>query len=231
MALPGVPLADLARPAGQRLSRGAGRPSPAHRLGHRVGVSRPLPAMPGPARFLVDNNPDRWGREIDGLPVHPPDRLREEDPAAALVLVYSSFWPEVLRQAARDGLPPAVPASHLLAWPTLGPRLDLLHRFAAAPRRTDAAPSDTAIVVQGPVIAALTTLVLRYYAAANPGCPWSCRPGPTPRATSSTRSRPMPTSWCCRRSLSGLEPRTATCRSCRRPPACGGRAPSAPPSD
>lgn len=46
--------------------------------------------------FLVDSDKSKWGGSLEGLQVHAPDKLRELDPGETLVLVFSSFYDEVL---------------------------------------------------------------------------------------------------------------------------------------
>ena len=125
---------------------------------------------PLPIDYVVDSDPTRWGQDICGLGVYSPSRLRQEDPESTLVLVYSDEWPAIIEQAEREGLPEALPAAHLIAWPSIERRLRSLHeRLATASRRPARRKTAPAIVVQGPVIDGVTTLVLQGLAITNPG--------------------------------------------------------------
>jgi hypothetical protein len=120
--------------------------------------------------YLVDNDRRRWGQQCRGVEVAPPARLAAERPDTAVVIVYSSAWPDIQAQAAGLCGAPAVPASAVFADASVRAQLAGLDALAAAPARRSPSSRDT-IVVQGPVLAGVTARVLRALSALHPHDP------------------------------------------------------------
>ena len=117
---------------------------------------------------LVDSDRARWGERRDGLDVRAPSTLAGRRPESTFVIIYSSFWPEIQKQLAAIGPFPSLAASALFADAGVRARLssaEQLARSAQARRVQD--PTD-AVVVQGPVVPAVTERVLRVTAALYP---------------------------------------------------------------
>ena len=101
------------------------------------------------------------GKTKCGIRVHAADRLRQEDPANVLIIVFSRFWFDCMRQLAAYG-----PFRVVRAYDEYQPGLDLqgkLRTFFDAspvpvPKGMDAA--SVGIMVQGPVLPNITSRVL-----------------------------------------------------------------------
>lgn len=117
---------------------------------------------------LVDSDQARWGRQRGGVEVRDPATLADRDPATTFVIIYSSFWPEIQTQLAALGPYRSLPASAVFAEAGARARLATAAQLAAqvGPRHpTD--PAD-AVVVQGPIVPAVTERVVRATAALYP---------------------------------------------------------------
>lgn len=125
-------------------------------------------ACPLRLAYLVDSNPDAWGRTVYGVPVRPPSALAAEDPDGVAVVIYPAFLfaGEILR--AIDALgpyraifpyQPAVAARFVRALRE-GIRPDLVRKPPGRSRR--------AILLQGPVVPEVTETALRFYASRYP---------------------------------------------------------------
>ncbi|MEZ5290585.1 MAG: WavE lipopolysaccharide synthesis family protein [Vicinamibacterales bacterium] len=118
--------------------------------------------------YLVDNDATRWGGTRQGVPIHAPSILTEETGRDALVIVYSSAWPEIQRQLAALADLPSLPASAAFADAPVRATLATADLLAAdAPRREGREGRD-AIVVQGPVVPYTTAYVVRAMSARHP---------------------------------------------------------------
>ena len=53
--------------------------------------------------YFVDNNPDLWGKEVEGIPVHSPDVLRREN-ADIFVTVGYKLYDDIRNQLSEMGL-------------------------------------------------------------------------------------------------------------------------------
>ncbi|HYD68018.1 WavE lipopolysaccharide synthesis family protein [Azospirillum sp.] len=120
--------------------------------------------------YLVDNDPAKWGGEVFGIPVHPPDRLAGEDPATTVVIVYSGYFfgAEIQRQLAAIG-----PFRHMGPFvPTLAfPQLRRLGALWSQDPPSRPAPGGMGIVVQGGVAPEATEWVLRWHRLRHPAAP------------------------------------------------------------
>lgn len=123
-----------------------------------------LPMRPA---YLIDSNPALWGTTVHGVPVHPPERLRAEDPERVAVMIYSAYFhgAEIARQIDALGpyrhTPPFVPS---IAFPQLQRLRAVLDREPPA-RRPE--PSGMGIVMQG-AVDAMTETALRYHRIRHP---------------------------------------------------------------
>lgn len=118
--------------------------------------------------YLVDNDPSRWGQRHRGVEIVSPERLLADNDRPASLVIYSSAWPEIQRQLARLGDFPSLPASSVFADAAARARLSDSEQIATVPRVRRAPRSGNAIVVQGPVIPAITSRVLQVVMARNP---------------------------------------------------------------
>jgi hypothetical protein len=118
--------------------------------------------------YLVDNNVRRWGTCVNGVEVCSPDRLLSEDPRHTVVVVYSSYWPEIQRQLAVMGTVPAAPASMLFVDADTQDRLARFTALAASSPNGRRPSFTNTIVVQGPVVDGVTAPVLRALTALYP---------------------------------------------------------------
>ena len=119
--------------------------------------------------YLVDNDRRRVGRWRRGTPIVGPDRLRQEDPAQTIVLIYSAAWPEIQQQIETLGPFRALPAAVAFADVRVRESLALAEELAARPPASRGPRSTDAIVVQGPVVPQVTARVLRVMAARHAG--------------------------------------------------------------
>ena len=55
--------------------------------------------------YFCDNDPQKWGKIVMGLPVYPPDKLFEEDPRQVVVLITSFYFYDILRQLMDMNIP------------------------------------------------------------------------------------------------------------------------------
>jgi hypothetical protein len=118
--------------------------------------------------YLVDTDSARWGSHLDGLEVCSPDRLLAEDVERVVVIVYSSFWPDIQRQLTAMAPIPAAPASMLFVDAVARERLAHFSAIAIPSRGTRRPSFANTIVVQGPVVEDVTAPVLRALAALYP---------------------------------------------------------------
>ncbi|CAO3460064.1 hypothetical protein [Azospirillum argentinense] len=79
------------------------------------GVTGAMPYLllqsPHPFLFIVDQNPELWGRRILGIPVRPPEHLAELDPEVTAVVItadFDRFGNAIAAQIAELGNHPAV---------------------------------------------------------------------------------------------------------------------------
>lgn len=124
---------------------------------------------PLPLRYLVDNDASRWGTRRQGVPIVSPEQLRHEHRGDAAVVIYSSAWPEIQRQAQALGDLTALPASAMFAEPAVRERLARADELAAMPPQPRHPRFDRTVVVQGPVWRGVTPQVLRVLRALHPG--------------------------------------------------------------
>lgn len=69
-----------------------------------VGVSRTTRRSLGVALdYLVDGEKEAWGTTIDGLRIHSPEQLLREDKGQVLVVVFSSYRPEIFEWLEKVG--------------------------------------------------------------------------------------------------------------------------------
>jgi len=118
--------------------------------------------------YLVDNDATRHGQRRRGMEIVPPDALSHEDPASVFVVIYSSAWPDIQQQLARLGGFRSLPASAVFADASARARLAQSERIAVAPRLRRRPSSRHAIVVQGPVVPAITARVLQVMTGLHP---------------------------------------------------------------
>jgi hypothetical protein len=118
--------------------------------------------------YLVDNDSTRWGQTHRGVEIVSPQRLRSDDRASTFVVIYSSAWPDIQRQLAGLGRFASLPASAVFADAAARARLAEAERIAATAQPRPAPRSANAIVVQGPVVPAITARVLQVMTARNP---------------------------------------------------------------
>lgn len=117
-----------------------------------------------PIQYLVDSNPTVWGKEISGYKVYNPEQLLQEDPNNTIVVIYSTFSNDIIKQIRKMGEFASVTASTIAARKSLiavNHKLDKEIKYRV-PQRNPI--SDKAILVQGPVVADVTIKILGYYA-------------------------------------------------------------------
>ncbi len=94
------------------------------------GVYRNLAANnPQPLAYLIDNNQQRWGEQLDGLQICAPELLQKEDPANTLVILYSSFVSEIGQQIEQLGPYQYCSASSFFASKEYLPILNLIEYY------------------------------------------------------------------------------------------------------
>lgn len=118
---------------------------------------------PLPLRYLVDNRWPATPAVIAGLPVYSPERLREEDPEDTCVIVFSTFWQDVVGQVAALGAFDCVSATRVYASDQRLARIGTVEAMPLTPRRRQGARSDRAILLQGPVDGIWTPRVVAAY--------------------------------------------------------------------
>lgn len=126
-----------------------------------------LTDLPFRPAYLIDSNPALWGTSLFGVPIHPPERLRQEDPEQVVVMIYSAYFygAEIARQIDALGpyrhTPPFVPS---IAFPQLQRLRAVLERDPPVSRPAN---PTLGIVVQG-AVEPMTETVLRYHRTRHP---------------------------------------------------------------
>ena len=118
--------------------------------------------------YLIDNDHTRHGQRRRGVEIVSPNALSGEDPASIFVIIYSSAWPDIQQQLARLGGFRSLPASAVFADAAVRARLVQSELIAAAPRVRRRLTSRNAVVVQGPVVPAITARVLQVMTGLHP---------------------------------------------------------------
>jgi len=122
----------------------------------------------GRLTYLVDGNPDKWGKEIDGLEIYSPEKLKLEEKASLIVVVFSTFFNQIEEQLNSFGV------THYM--PPVTPYEKRCLKFFLAQARYDVPCNETVtheavgIVFQGPVNRHLTPIMLKRCRYMHPGC-------------------------------------------------------------
>ncbi|MDU4959259.1 MAG: glycosyltransferase [Sporomusaceae bacterium] len=54
--------------------------------------------FPFPISYFVDNNPEMWRQQLNGLPIYSPERLKGEDKDNLAIIVASQYFQEIVEQ-------------------------------------------------------------------------------------------------------------------------------------
>lgn len=117
-----------------------------------------------PLKYLVDNNPSMWGKEVAGFKVYNPEQLLIEDPENTMIVIYSSFSNDIIKQIKSMGNFESVNASIIAARDMIVRANDKLEIETKARKLIRNPNSNKGILVQGPVISGITRKILEYYA-------------------------------------------------------------------
>ena len=125
--------------------------------------------MPLDLAYLVDNNSDKWGSQVGGYDVWGPEQLLNEDPESTVVVVYSSFAGEIIRQIKSMNTLQAAPVSLLFGCNEYEYSTWRMAKVLKAPPPPCREPKTRrAIVIQGPVVSQEHLDTVRYYCYAYP---------------------------------------------------------------
>lgn len=131
------------------------------------------PECPLPLAYLIDSDPDKQGRTLNGFAIRPPTALAEEDPARTVVVVYSAYFHGAAITAAIEALGPfavlmpLAPAFAMPQWERCAALLATTPALDRPPARRPPLLTEPGWVVQG-AITAETGAVVRLCRAVAP---------------------------------------------------------------
>lgn len=120
-----------------------------------------FPCLPYNLSYVIDNNPDCWGKKIENIPIYSPEKLLEENPRKTFVVVHSSFLGAIGEQLEQMGFYFYEMASVLCTRKHLETLDAKLQAILRAPRKKET--ERHGIVVQGPIIPECTHYFIQAY--------------------------------------------------------------------
>lgn len=118
--------------------------------------------------YLVDSDPAKWGTFQHGFEVLPPETIAREDPSRTVVVIYNFFdhGSAILSALNKIGPYKAMMNFHPSVLRTFVERVNA--GIDVSLSRKKPADSDSAILVQGPLLPGITEMVVKYYACRYP---------------------------------------------------------------
>lgn len=55
-------------------------------------------SIPYKYNYIIDNDPEKWGKNYEGIPIYSPEKLLEENSQQVLIVVFSVFFQDILEQ-------------------------------------------------------------------------------------------------------------------------------------
>lgn len=113
-------------------------------------------------KYLADNDNSRHGIALNGLRVHSPQRVFEEDPNNTFVIIYSVFADEIGKQLEKNGFFNYESAYFIAGSGNFEAVEKKLSNIFSSPLKSSLRKTD-GIVIQGPMVPECTEYVVRSY--------------------------------------------------------------------
>jgi len=84
--------------------------------------------------FVVDSDSTKWGSTVAGVPVRPPSALRELDPSAFVVVVFSQYFDQIRAAAVAEGAGQVLRAAEISAARSFQPLVNMVHFLSEVER-------------------------------------------------------------------------------------------------
>ncbi len=124
--------------------------------------------FPMPLAYLVDNATNRQGQFKCGFEIRSPHDLKKENPDNLLIIIYSSFSADIIHQLSGLGVFSAINAPVLFCSDYRQQWKKIDHLLDQPTTKKTSCSNKSAIVVQGPTVANLTSKVIALHARQNP---------------------------------------------------------------
>lgn len=124
-----------------------------------------LPVQPV---YLVDNNPDMWGKRVNDIPVFGPDKLLAEDPEEVAVVIYSSFVEQISEQIRTMGKYLSIAAGVVSGYEEIQLFLNKMSYSKKNQEKRRPGHSSKAVVIQGPVTSLFNVEIIKHYVRSHP---------------------------------------------------------------
>lgn len=117
--------------------------------------------------YIVDNNAEKWGEQVDNYEVRSPQRLLEEDPNNLVIIIYSSFLYQIEEQIRSMGDFNVIHAGAIVGYQDFAFYMERLRWQMEHSSKTRNPSSQRAIVIQGPITKNLHVEIVQHYAQSN----------------------------------------------------------------